>query len=179
MRYRPTIVHSLKVISLIGGRQLLEPRAYRSKWHTSQLVVMEDGSTLPLLWLIASDKFGPWDPDTLTPYWINGDYTNANHDNVELSNKPAERRSRNTSYGAPAGTKEYYRAYNMKNRDKQNAYQRRRYQKIRQERIELRNLKSRQGPPHAEEPTSSEQALSDQFTKMAADLGIKLPEDPS
>jgi hypothetical protein len=111
--------------ALLEGKRILDPLNKRKKYTTSRLVVQPDGTTVPVLRLIALEKFGPWKEVEYEPIWTDGDWTNETWTNVSLLERLAEVRDRRSTYGVPAGTPEYYRRYRKANRDKVAAAQKR------------------------------------------------------
>lgn len=103
--------------------EYLEPLTQRSDFRRSRLAVLRDGTTIPVLDLLARAKFKSWEEEQF-PFWLDGNYLNESSSNVGLatksSNGGAQRRS---AYGVPAGTKEYMKRWREANRDKQRAAQ--------------------------------------------------------
>ena len=114
-----------RVATLLHERRILEPINKRKKYTTSRLVVQPDGTTVPVLRLIALEKFGQWTEAEYEPIWKDGDWTNESWDNVVLMERVSETRDKRSSYGVPAGTPEYYRRYRKANKDKIAAAQKR------------------------------------------------------
>jgi len=119
---------------LLEGRMLLDPiktDGRLSSWTRSRLVVMDDGTPVPVLRFLAMAKFGEWHDPTHFPVWTDGDWMNETIENVsiverELPSLTTRRRSR---YGIPAGTAEYRRKWMQENKDKMKASQARYYAK--------------------------------------------------
>ena len=99
----------------------------RSVWAKSRLAVLADGSTVPVLLLLARKKFPAWDPEVQTPFWKNGDWQTETFDNVDLMTKsvPKKREGRRNEFGVPAGSPEYMKLWRLKNPDKMKAAQKR------------------------------------------------------
>ena len=114
-----------RVATLLHERRILEPINKRKKYTTSRLVVQPDGTTVPVLRLIALEKFGQWSDVEHEPIWKDGDWTNESWDNVALMDRLSETRDKRSSYGVPAGSPEYYRRYRKANKDKIAAAQKR------------------------------------------------------
>lgn len=149
-----------EVEQLINGRQVVEPTSYAKRTTASRLVVTDSGP-IPLLWLMAEKKFGPFDPKTNMVYWVDRDCQNESLDNVgiiPLSSNPEPRKSK---YGIPAGTAEYYKRYRKANPQKRKEYQRSRYQRMRdaekQARLE-RDLRA--GVPPVQEAVLADKLFS-------------------
>ena len=107
-----------RVAAVLSGKKVLDPISKRKKYTTSRLVIQPDGTTVPVLRLVALEKFGPWSEVEWEPIWVDGDWTNETWDNVKLIERLVETKSRNSRYGVPAGTPEYYRRYRKANKDK-------------------------------------------------------------
>ena len=90
----------------------------RKRYTTSRLVIQPDGTTVPVLRLLALEKFGPWQEIEFEPIWKDGNWTNETWGNVMLLERLSEVRDRRSTYGVPAGTPEYYRRYRKANKDK-------------------------------------------------------------
>ena len=114
-----------RVATLLAEKRILEPINKRKKYTTSRLVVQPDGTTVPVLRLIALEKFGQRTEAEYAPIWKDGDWTNESWDNVVLMERVSETRDKRSSYGVPAGTPEYYRRYRKANKDKIAAAQKR------------------------------------------------------
>jgi len=105
----------------------IEPIGKRSAYTASRLAVLKDGSTRPVLLLLAERKFGTW-PEEKFPFWLDGDRTNETLENVDLATRPSRptapsgKRAKNP-YGAPAGSREYMRRWRTANRERVNASQ--------------------------------------------------------
>jgi hypothetical protein len=105
----------------LAKRGFAEPVAKRSAYTTSRLAVLEDGTTKPVLLLLAAKRFGEWDGETHFPFWLDGDYLNETCENVGLATRPhraPQKRLPRSAYGAPAGSREYMRAYRERNRQR-------------------------------------------------------------
>ena len=114
-----------RVKVLLQDKRVLPPISKRKKYTTSRLVVQPDGTTVPVLRLVALEKYGPWKEIEHEPIWIDGNWENESWDNVALMERPAEASSGRNKYGVPAGTPEYYRRYRAANKDKVAAAQKR------------------------------------------------------
>jgi hypothetical protein len=101
------------------AREFLEPLTRRSIYRRSRLAVLRaDGSTMPVIELLAVAKFKHWEEEQF-PFWIDGDYRNETLANVGLATRAAGGVSRPTSsLGVPAGTKEYMRLWRERNRSR-------------------------------------------------------------
>jgi len=74
------------VLELAEG--FLEPLSRSHPPHTiSRIALLKDGTTRPVLRLLAERKFGPLSRDAL-PFWIDGDPNNETLANVALAQKP-------------------------------------------------------------------------------------------
>jgi hypothetical protein len=104
----------------VGGRG-------KSAYTTSRLAVLRNGTTAPVLRLLAERKFSSWDEAERFPYWADGDHTNELLSNVELATRmgAGSPRSKKGRLGAPAGSREYMRLWQKANKDKVAAAQRR------------------------------------------------------
>lgn len=124
-----TFITDPRVWATIGERKLVEPLSYRKQWTASRLVLMDDGTTTPLLTLLAEAKFGPWDPKTHIAVWTDKNCTNESPDNVSLVELSSigSGRGRMSKFGIPSGTKEYFRRYAQENREKLREYRKTRY----------------------------------------------------
>jgi hypothetical protein len=122
-------------IRLTGGNKIIYPANQRLTWTNSRLVVFPDGSTMPVLWLLAKEKHIGWDTDEWYPTWKDKElsWTWESLDNVQLLQKvrPRTKRSSNTT-GFRAGSREYFQAYHAKPENKEKARQRAREYYIRQ-----------------------------------------------
>jgi hypothetical protein len=107
-----------RVKVLLEFKKVLDPMNKRKKYTTSRLVVQPDGTTVPVLRLIALEKFGPWEEAAYVPIWKDGDWENETWPNVILLERLSETRDRRSTYGVPAGTPEYYRRYRKANKAK-------------------------------------------------------------
>src|SRR6266576_3101139 len=108
-----TFITDPSVWAVIGNRELVEPLSYRKQWTASRLVVLGDGTTTPLLALLAEAKYGPWDGKRYMAVWKDKNCTNESIDNVALVeiSSIGSGRGRISSLGVPSGTKEYWKAY--------------------------------------------------------------------
>ena len=114
-----------RVKAALSGKKILNPISKRKKYTTSRLVIQDDGTTVPVLRLLALEKFGPWSEIEYEAIWQDGDWTNETWDNVAVIQRLSETRDQRSSYGVPAGTPEYYKRYRQKNKDKIAAAQKR------------------------------------------------------
>jgi hypothetical protein len=112
--------------------RFVEPISQRSPLTASRLAVLADGTTMPVLALLAREKFGGFAESERFPFWIDGNYLNEMLSNVDLATRTKRnaapkrrRRSAKASYGAPSGTPEYMRAWRVAHRDSVQAAQRR------------------------------------------------------
>jgi len=121
-----------EVLQLVAGREVLDAPSYKKLWTASRLIRLDDGSTLPLLWIIAEAKFGPFDPKTHMPFWKDKLCTNESFENVELLEISSEHRTRQNPYGVPAGTREYMKRYRAANKEKVKGYHKKYYDKMRE-----------------------------------------------
>lgn len=120
-----------QVKQIINGREVIDAPSYRKQWTASRLVVMPDGTTIPLLYLLAEQKFGAFDPKEKMPFWMDKLCTNEDLENVGLLELSPDHRPRQNSYGVPAGTPEYMKRYRDRNREKVKQYQKNYYTKLR------------------------------------------------
>jgi hypothetical protein len=131
MPYERTFVTSDEVLQILSGREIIAAPSYQKQWTASRLVKMNDGTTIPLLWVLAEHKFGAFDPRTHMPYWADKRCTNESLENVEMIAISPDPRPRQNPYGVPAGTVEYMRRYNTANKERLRAQRREYYQKVR------------------------------------------------
>jgi len=111
-------------------------------WTNSRLVLCPDGSTIPVLYIIAEHKYGAWDPNEYYPAWKEKGWTNESLDNVHLVKKavPRNKRPANKS-GFPAGTPEYYKWNRQQHPERQREYSRTAYLRAKEQKkadLELR-----------------------------------------
>jgi hypothetical protein len=99
--------------------RFLEPVGKRSVYTASRLAVLPDGTTVPVLFLLAKQKFGTW-PEEQFPFWKDGDRTNEMLGNVELATRATrpKRGTQKNKFGVPAGSKEYMKRYREENRER-------------------------------------------------------------
>jgi hypothetical protein len=129
---KPFIVQTApEVVALIDGRPMLPPPRLRRTWVNSRLVGQDDGSTIPLVILIAEKKFGPWDPKAFYAVWKDKDWCNESMDNVILVAKSISHEPRRNPYGVPAGSPEYYKLYRRDHPEKVKEWQKKAYTKRR------------------------------------------------
>src|SRR5258705_3230516 len=99
--------------ALTGLTIVAPPSDKRQTWMLSRLVILPDGSTMPVLLYLARLKFETWNGDTHKPYWVDADWTNEMLDNVELiefkMQSPRTGLLRRSRYGIPSGTTAYHR----------------------------------------------------------------------
>lgn len=62
----------------------------RLSFTTSRLAVLADGTTVPVLHLLARQKFGEWSASRF-PFWVDGNFRNETLANVDLAAKPVLR----------------------------------------------------------------------------------------
>jgi hypothetical protein len=111
--------------ALLDGREVINGIGRRRKWTWSRLVVQPDGTTVTLLALFALERYGPWNSEKTYPIWIDGDSKNETLQNVALAERDAETKPRQRStFGVPAGTKEYQKRWRARNKARMAAYQR-------------------------------------------------------
>lgn len=131
--------------------EILPPINMRSCLRTSQLLKTADGSTIPVLWILAEKVHGPWDPKEKDVFWKDRDPTNVCFENVGIAEKNPFATRTPSKYTAPAGTPEYFRARNAdpEVRIARNAYQRKRYANTRAAVKKLSQLEAGapSGPP--------------------------------
>ena len=140
-----------RVKELIGNRKVLDPPTTRLSWTNSRLVVCDDGSTMPVLQIIA-EAHEPWDPSEFYPVWADKDWTNESFDNTKLIRKAAHRTKRsNNKSGFPAGTPEYFQWYRAQHKDRNKVYnanardrRRAREAEILRMKVEIEELKARE-----------------------------------
>ena len=89
----------------------LEPLSTtRSSYTSSRIAVLRDGSTCPVLTLLAARKFGTWEREFF-PFWVDGDSTNETLENVDLAQRiPRVRRKLDIPKGP--GYRKAWRALN-------------------------------------------------------------------
>jgi len=139
-----------RVKKLIGDLKVLDPPTTRLGWTNSRLVVLQDGSTMPVLQIIA-EAHEPWDPSEFYPVWADKDWTNESFDNIKLIRKAVHRTKRsNNKSGFPAGTPEYFQWYRAQHKDRNKIYnanaraaRREREAQVLAMKIELEELRAR------------------------------------
>lgn len=109
--------------------RFIMPISRKNAWTMSRLAVLPDGSTMPVLRILALRKFGEYEEDERFAMWIDGNYHNEVMDNVILMDRKIEATKRRSSYGVPAGTPEYRRRYQAANKERVRAAQKRAYDK--------------------------------------------------
>ena len=109
------------------AREFLEPLSRRSTFRSSRLAVLHDGSTTPVLELLARRKFPSGWSEEQFPFWLDGDRTNETLENVGLATRASTGRSgrQRSALGVPSGTKEYMRRWREANRERVHASQNR------------------------------------------------------
>ena len=142
------------VVALIGDRKIFNPPSFHKRSKASFLIQEPDGSTVPLLWLVAEKVFGAWDPKIGFPYWKDMDCCNASEDNVAFSRYRLEPKARVSKYGVLAGTPEYYRVYNKDphNKVKRQTYMRERYKRMRQDQEAYKQMQQANAHSPSTEP---------------------------
>jgi hypothetical protein len=95
----------------------LEPLNARSPFTASRLAILKDGSTFPVLRLLAERKFGSW-PEGSFPFWIDGDSSNETLENVALAPRLRTERRR---LGLPGGP-DYRKRWRAANRERVRQY---------------------------------------------------------
>jgi hypothetical protein len=122
-----------RVLELIGNRKVLDPLSPRISWVNSRLVVLDNGSTIPLLHVIAEAAHGFWDPNEQYPVWADKHWTNESFDNTKLISKPTPRGKRPANKsGFPAGSPEYHKWHRAQTKDKQKEYSKAAYARRRE-----------------------------------------------
>lgn len=124
---KPKARDSLPPISIILSqfKTISDPVNRRAGWTSSRIGIYPDGTTLPILHALAFEKYGPFNTHVFMPFWKDKNWANESWDNIELceralGNTPPHR----NPYGFPAGTKEYWREYRNRKREKIREYQR-------------------------------------------------------
>lgn len=107
----------------LAAKGFVDPLTKRSAFKMTRLAVLTDGTTKPVLDILAERRFTTWDEDQF-PFWIDGDMTNETLVNVGLATRSSNgtRRVR-SSFGVPAGTKEYMKKWRAANKDRVKASQ--------------------------------------------------------
>jgi len=105
----------------------------KSSWARSRVGVRADKSTIPILHYLAEQAFHePVDHINYSYYWKDKDALNETAENVvrvpRVSSTP-----KRSAYGVPAGTPEYFRKYQARNKEKMHAAQARWRAKRKQE----------------------------------------------
>lgn len=133
----PTVIQDPNTWPVLEGKKIIDPPRLRRTWQNSRLVIQEDGTTLPVLHVLAEHLFGPWDPHTHYPVWKDMDWTNESLENVQLASRFGSRpkRPKNAS-GFPSGTPEYHKWYRTQHPEKQKEYNRNYYQSRKNKRQE-------------------------------------------
>lgn len=123
-----TFVMDEEACRLVGDARVIMPATRRNAWTRSRLVALPDGP-VPLLYLLATAKFGQWDPKEKFPYWKDRNWTNESIENVALMDETVSTgaKGRMSQFGVPSGTKEYRKLYREKHKERLNTYQRTRY----------------------------------------------------
>jgi hypothetical protein len=148
--------------ALANEKFVLPPYSRRAGWTRSRLMVMPDGSPMPVLRVLARMKFGEWDEESHYPVWGDEDWHHELLSNVELMERVgiAGARRPRSAYGIPSGTKEYHRAYHAANKDKvkaaQKKYHAKRRENLQKMKEELAELQTRSVAP----TTTEEKGLS-------------------
>lgn len=110
----------------LAAKGFIEPLSKRSAFKMTRLAVLEDGSTVPVLELLARRRFPQGWAEEQFPFWIDGDRTNETLGNVGLATRASSGSKRTRSaFGVPAGTKEYMKLWRASNRDRVRASQHR------------------------------------------------------
>jgi len=157
------------------AKAMLEPLTEGAAPETrSRLMILADGTVMPVLKQLALMRFGPWDK-TLQPVWKDGNLFREQLDNVELRERHITRRVRKrTDLGFPAGTPEYMKAWRMKNPDKARAAQKRYVQKRKELLASLKDLRSsavlRTATDRARLDAAAEGLPMDPFSALVAKL---------
>jgi hypothetical protein len=119
-------IHPFTTEPFLLEYELLPPVGRRKPWTQSRLAKVEDGTTVPVLRLLALEKFGPWREAERTPYWKDRDWRNETLDNVEMLDVVESTGIRKVSaFGVPAGSKPYLKAWREANPEKVKAAQKR------------------------------------------------------
>jgi hypothetical protein len=127
--------------TLLARYTLLPPVSKRKPYTTSRLAILDDGTTMPVLRILAREKFGEWDEREKFPFWIDKDWTHETLDNVELcAHSESDGQRPISSYGVPAGTQEYSRRWRAANTEKVKTSQRNYRRRRAEEHRRLREL---------------------------------------
>jgi len=120
---------------------LLPPVSKRRAYTMSRLAVVADGTTVPVLRLLAREKLGEWDDLTHFPYWKDKDYHNETFTNVALCEiaESTGRRIR-SMFDVPSGTKEYMKKWRDAHPERIKASQAKYRKKRQEEHQRLRQL---------------------------------------
>jgi hypothetical protein len=119
----------------IAAGGFTEPVGRRSSFTSSRLAILADGTTKPVLLILAERQFKPWEPERF-PFWIDGDRTNETLPNVGLATRASglsrtrAKRTRN-AFGVPAGSREYMKRWRAAHPEQVRASQTRYYEKRR------------------------------------------------
>lgn len=109
---------------LAQAKEFVEPLTRRSVYRRSRLAILNDGTTMPVLELLAREKFMKWEEDQF-PFWVDGDYHHEVPENVGLATRSSNGETRQrSSLGVPAGTKEYMKRWRERNKERVQASQR-------------------------------------------------------
>jgi hypothetical protein len=125
---KPQPVTDPAVWEIVGDKKIIDPPRIRKTWSNSRLVIQEDGSTVPLLHVLAERVFGPWDPSTHYPVWADMDWCNESPENVKLIARTLSTRHRpKNETGFPAGSAEYFREYRKRNPERVREWRKKQY----------------------------------------------------
>jgi hypothetical protein len=97
----------------VGG--FVEPVGRRSSYTASRLAILADGTTKPVLLILAEALYTSWDEDKF-PFWVNGSRFLESASNVGLATRATgtsatRRRRTRSTFGVPSGTKEYMKLW--------------------------------------------------------------------
>lgn len=147
-----------------------------SAYSKSRLAVLEDLTTMPVLHVLAREKYGEWDEHLFRPGWVDGNWKNEVLDNVALyaiAVREATDVPKKSKYGVPSGTKEYRAAWRKDHPDAVRGAQKRAYAKRRELLIEAKRLQGMASPSaRATTPEPEVQAEEDLLlSRLEALLG--------
>lgn len=92
-------------------------------WSSSRLCLGNDGTIISVLQVLAKEKYGEhYDPELHLAYWADKDWTHETWGNVRIATRNRGNIRRGNPYGAPSGTKEYWKAYREKNAERVKGY---------------------------------------------------------
>src|SRR5262245_59352658 len=83
---RPMSGHTEQFVLDLAVGGFVEPIGRKGRYVTSRLAILADGSPMPVLELLAQQKFAEREPEQFA-FWIDGDYRNEVLSNVNLATR--------------------------------------------------------------------------------------------